>query len=99
MSTIIKILKDTPFDVAGTELSIVNFRAKYGWICTSTTTNEELIKYLKEEWKLQQVQPYQKQIGDWFQVLENNFKVGDWVWHESLKRAFTVVVESTLDKT
>jgi len=72
MNKLIKILKDTPFHRAGTELSIIDFRAAYGWICTNSTTNEELIKYLDTEWKLQNKQhhEFQKQIGDWFQVIE-----------------------------
>jgi len=45
MNKEIKILKDTPFHKAGTQLSIIDFRAAYGWICTNSTTNEELIKY------------------------------------------------------
>lgn len=69
MKKLIKILKDTPFDIAGAELSIVNFRAKYGWICTNSTTDEELIKYLEGEWKLNQPRPHQKHIGDWFEVV------------------------------
>lgn len=68
----IEILQDTPFDKKGTQLKIVDFRCKYGWICTNTTTNEELIKYLQIEWKLasNQIREYQKQIGEWFKVVE-----------------------------
>ena len=39
----IEILKDTPFDKKGTVLKLIDFRAKYGWICTTTTTNEEAV--------------------------------------------------------
>ena len=70
MYKVIKILKDTPFHSAGTELNIQDFRAAYGWICTNSTTNDQLIKYLEVEWKFNQVKPYQKDIGDWFQVVE-----------------------------
>jgi len=70
MNKLIKILKDTPFHKSGTELSIPDFRAAYGWICTNTTTNEELVKYIESEWKFNQTKPYQKAIGEWFQVIE-----------------------------
>lgn len=77
MNKLIKIIKDTPFHKAGTELSIIDFRAAYGWICTPTTTNEELIKYIetahKNVWstsKLLANREYQLYIGDWFQVIE-----------------------------
>jgi len=69
MNKVIKILKDTPFHKAGIELSIIDFRMAYGWICTASTTNDELIKYIETEWKLNQLNPYQKEIGDWFQVV------------------------------
>jgi len=77
MNKLIKILKDTPFHKAGTELSIIDFRAAYGWICTSTTTNEELIKYIETEhkniWSTSKPpanREYQLYIRDWFQVIE-----------------------------
>lgn len=70
MNKLIKILKDTPFHKAGVELSVVDFRAAYGWICTSTTSNDQLIKYLESEWLLNQPKEYQKHIGEWFQVIE-----------------------------
>ena len=70
MNKLIKILKDTPFHKAGVELSIIDFRSAYGWVCTSATTNEQLIKYLETEWMLNQPLPYQKEISDWFQVIE-----------------------------
>ena len=69
MNKVIKILKDTPFHKAGVELSIIDFRMAYGWICTTSTTNDELIKYIETEWKLNQPRPHQKEIGDWFQVI------------------------------
>ncbi len=77
MNKLIKIIKDTPFHKAGTELSIIDFRAAYGWICTPTTTNEELIKYIetghKNIWSTSKPpanREYQLYIGDWFQVIE-----------------------------
>lgn len=77
MNKLIKIIKDTPFHKAGTELSIIDFRAAYGWICTPTTTNEELIKYIKTEhktlWSTSKPpanREYQLYIGEWFKVIE-----------------------------
>jgi len=77
MNKLIKIIKDTPFHKAGTELSIIDFRAAYGWICTPTTTNEELIKYIetghKNIWSTSKPpanREYQLYIGDWFKVIE-----------------------------
>lgn len=77
MNKLIKIIKDTPFHKAGTELSIIDFRAAYGWICTPTTTNEELIKYIetghKNLWSTSKPpanREYQLYIGDWFKVIE-----------------------------
>lgn len=68
----IKILKDTPFHRERTVLSLVDFRAAYSWICTASTTTEQLIKYLQTDWRLVENQkiPYQKNIGEWFQVIE-----------------------------
>jgi hypothetical protein len=77
MNKLIKILKDTPFHKADTELSIIDFRAAYGWICTNTTTNEQLIKYIESEhktiWNTSKPpagKEYQLLIGEWFQVIE-----------------------------
>ncbi len=73
----IEILKDTPFDKKGTILKLLDFRVKYGWICTTSTTNEELIKYLKTEHKTlwstskpPEGKEYQLYIGEWFKVIE-----------------------------
>ena len=66
----IEILKDTPFHKKGEQLKLIDFRTAYGWICTNTTTNEQLITYLKTEWKLNQPKEYQKTIREWFEVIE-----------------------------
>lgn len=66
----IKILKTTPFDVEGTILSIRDFRAKYGWICTTSTTNEELVKYIKEWKNYRKLKYYQEHVGEWFEIIE-----------------------------
>lgn len=73
----IEILKDTPFDKKGAILKLIDFRAKYGWICTNSTTNEELVRYLKTEhitlWstsKPPEGREYQLYIGEWFKVIE-----------------------------
>jgi hypothetical protein len=42
----IKVLKDTPFDSAGTELTLDDFRLKYSYICTNDVTNDGLINYI-----------------------------------------------------
>lgn len=72
----IEILKTTPFDKKGTILKLLDFRVKYGWICTTSTTNEELIKYLKTEHKTlwstskpPEGKEYQLYIGEWFKVI------------------------------
>lgn len=72
MNKLIKILKDTPFHKANTELPIAHFRAIYGYICSNKTTDEELIRYLEKEWQCRNKQSldFQNQIGDWFQVIE-----------------------------
>lgn len=92
----IKILKDTPFDLTDTEMSINEFRMKYGYICSNDVSDDDLIDYL-ETYKsypaLSQTTRYI--VADWFGVVkmpENNFRVGDWVWHENLQRAFLVMI-------
>lgn len=52
MATNIKILKDTPFDKAGDVISISAFRAKYGYTCSTTTSDKDLVAYIEGEWKL-----------------------------------------------
>lgn len=39
----IKVLKDTPFNKAGTELSISDFRVNYNYICTNDVSDDDLI--------------------------------------------------------
>jgi hypothetical protein len=67
----IKILKDTPFDIAGTILSIYDFKLKYSYICTNNVTHKELFDYIKS-YKvypvLAQTQKYT--ISDWFEAIE-----------------------------
>lgn len=90
----IKVLKDTPFDKAGTELSISDFRIKYNYICTNDVSNSKLIAYLKNEWELQNSYYSDSTIANWFEVIEvptYNFGMGSWVWHEELKQAFCVM--------
>lgn len=67
----IKILKDTPFDIAGTILSIYNFKLKYGYIYTNNATHKELFDYIKAckvYPTLAQTQKYP--ISDWFEAIE-----------------------------
>lgn len=67
----IKILKDTPFNLAGDILKLADFRQIYNYICTNSTSNEELVKYIKD-WKsypaLKQTTKYC--INEWFEVIE-----------------------------
>lgn len=91
----IKILNDSPFDFAGDELTISDFRLKYGYICSNDVTDEELIQYLREYQNNPVTRTRQQSVAGWFEVIEvptNNFRVGDWVWHEGLKKAFCVTV-------
>lgn len=59
----IKVLKDTPFDKAGDELTISDFRLKYDYVCSKSVTNDELIKYLNTS-------PYPPRISEFFVVIE-----------------------------
>lgn len=95
----IRILKDTPFDLANTEMLVNEFRMKYGYICSDDVSDDDLIDYL-ETYKsypaLSQTTKYI--VSDWFSVvemLENNFRVGDWVFHETLQRAFLIMIHCT----
>lgn len=67
----IKILKDTPFNLAGDMLKLADFRQIYNYICTNSTSNEELVKYIKD-WKsyptLKQTTKYC--INEWFEIVE-----------------------------
>jgi len=58
----IKILKDTPFDKKDTFLSLSDFRFKYSYICTNNVPDNELIKFLKNE--------YVHTFDYYFQVIE-----------------------------
>jgi len=87
----IKILKDTPFNKAGDEIPISEFRLRYSYICTSNVTDKELSNYLYN--------PPIK-LKPWFlTIIKETFELGDWVWHEDLQQAFKVVRFSTYNKT
>jgi hypothetical protein len=87
----IRILKDTPTHPENTIISIEHFRKFYPSIISEHNTDEFLINYLKHGYKNDSLDiDYSK----WFEVVEvrrNNFKVGSWVWHEILKKAFLIV--------
>jgi len=87
----IKILKNTPTHSEHTVISIEDFRKYYPSIVNEHNTDQFLINYLKQGYKNDSLDiDYSK----WFEVVEirrNNFKVGDWVWHEKEKKAFTIV--------
>jgi hypothetical protein len=88
----IKILENTPSHSKYTVISIEDFRKFYPTIINEHNSDEFLINYLKQGYKNDNLDiDYSK----WFEVIEikrNNFKVGDWVWHEGEKQAFTVVI-------
>ena len=65
----IKILKETPFDRVGTELDISSFRSKYGWICTTSTTNDQLIVYL-QDWSKYPKTNNTINVSEWFEVVQ-----------------------------
>jgi hypothetical protein len=88
----IKILKDTPFDKAYTILSPEAFRIKYSYLINTHNSDKFLADYLNGKYKEDHLDI---ELSDWFEVIEtpmNNFKVGDWVWHEGEKKAYTTVV-------
>lgn len=92
MTTKIRILKDTPFDVAGTEITLEQFKGRYRWVFTSSITNEEMIQYLIEEYNCYLKYPIPNSVGSWFKVIdEPKFKIDDWVWHEKMQQAFYVI--------
>ena len=87
----IKILKDTPFDKAYTILSPEAFRIKYSYLINTHNSDKFLADYLNGKYKEDHLDI---ELSDWFEVIEtpmNNFKVGDWVWHEGVKKAYTTV--------
>jgi hypothetical protein len=94
----IKILQDTPFDKAYTILSLETFRRKYNLV-NEHNSDEFLVNYVKDGYRSDY---HDVDLSKWFEVIEqeyNNFKVGDWVWHEGEKKAFCVVTcISTLQK-
>lgn len=82
----IKILKDTPFDKAYTILSPEAFRIKYSYLINTHNSDKFLADYLNGKYKEDHLDI---ELSDWFEVIEtpmNNFKVGDWVWHEGEKK-------------
>lgn len=91
----IKILQDTPFDKANTILSIEAFRLKYYYLINIHNSEYFLINYLKEGWKNDNIDT---DLSKWFEVIETGFKVGDWVWHEGVNKAFTIVIDNCQTK-
>jgi hypothetical protein len=86
----IKILKDTPFDKKYTVLSLEAFRLKYNYLINTHNSDIFLINYLKYEYLKDNLDI---NLADWFEVIEiqNKFKIGDWVWNETIKQALLVV--------
>jgi hypothetical protein len=88
----IKILQDTPFDKANTVLSIEAFRLKYTYLVNTHNSDYFVVNYIREDYKKEHLDI---DLSKWFEVIEiNSFKCGDWVWHEGLKQAFTIVIDN-----
>jgi len=87
----IKILQDTPFDKAGVILSLNDFRDRYPYYINKDNSDEFLINYLTKGYKNDH---HNIDLSQWFMIIEkklNNFRVGDWVWHETEQKAFCVI--------
>jgi len=96
----IKILKETPLDAEGNILTLDEWKTRYKYRFTSRISDVELIDWLKLERKTQLDAPSKSNVvGKWFEVIEEKpkFIIGDWVWHEGLKRAF-VAMPHTIGK-
>ena len=94
----IKILKDTPFDKANTILSTEDFRYKYSYLINTHNSDKFLAEYLSKGYLKDHLDV---NLSEWFEVIEikERFKVGDWVWNEDRKLAFTVVVDNSSSGT
>jgi len=66
----IKILKDTPFNKEGDIIDVKEFREKYTYICTRSTSDEDLLKYLLREHSHYVLHPHEKAMGQWFTTTE-----------------------------
>jgi hypothetical protein len=67
----IKILKDTPFNLAGDILELKEFRLKYNYICLNQVSDEDLIRYIKDYASYPQIKQMSKyNVSEWFQVVE-----------------------------
>lgn len=76
----VKILDHTPFNKEGDVLTIDEFRKIYGHICSSSTSNMEVIEYLKNERSCylndiiglanRNEKPLRSYTGYWFEVIE-----------------------------
>lgn len=81
----IKIKKDTPFDKIGTILSLETFKLKYNYLINTDNSDIFLAKYLKED-------NLEFKVTEWFEILESNdFKVGDWIFHNKNKKALKII--------
>jgi hypothetical protein len=92
----IKVLKDTPFDKANTILSLKEFRERYTYIFNKDNSDQFVINYLTEGY----ISDYNdRPFRSFFEVIAkdiNDFKVGDWVWHQKLQEACNVVISGSL---
>lgn len=93
----IKMLRDTPFDNANAVISISEFRDRYSRFVHKDNSDEFIINYVREGYKSDR---HDIDFGKWFEVVEvpvNNFRAGDWVWHEGLQKAFYAVTASQVN--
>jgi hypothetical protein len=91
----IKVLKDTPFDKANTILSLKEFRERYTYIFNKDNSDQFIFHYLTEGYKNDY---HDIPLDSFFEVIAkdiNDFKVGDWIWHEKLQEACNVVEHNT----
>lgn len=79
--TKIKILRDTPMHNADSVISFEEFRYNYGRLFESI--NDETVNNYGTGTNNKLL---------WFKVIdEPQFKIGDWIWHETLQKAFNVI--------
>lgn len=94
MSTTIKVLKDTPFDKAGAELSASDFRLRYSYLVNPYNSDYFLVNYLTKGYKSDY---HDVDLSQWFKVVQKRFKINDYVWHEKVKQAFLVTELAVTD--
>lgn len=82
--TQIKVLQNTPVSYAGELLTVTEFREKYTMYNKDNSDFFVIDALSKGEYAI------------WFQVIEDKFKVGDWVWSEKLNEALQIIADPGL---